>query len=81
MPGTTPIWPIWTHTENVNVNMELDSLRQIYDTLFDTANVANIARARELIGEHVIRRAATIRIGTASPWPDPCPSGPSGPTP
>ncbi|KAG0247198.1 hypothetical protein BG011_001877, partial [Mortierella polycephala] len=55
MPGTTPIWPIWIHTENVNVNMELDSLRLIYNTLLDTVNVDNIVRARELIGGHVIR--------------------------
>ncbi|KAF9199773.1 hypothetical protein BGZ59_003700, partial [Podila verticillata] len=60
--------PTWTHTKNVQVNHELDSLRAIYDTIADTTSGFTADQRTNLIVEHIKKRAATIRIGATFGW-------------
>lgn len=60
--------PTWTHTKNVQVNHELDSLRAIYDTIADSTSGFTATQRTDLIVEHIKRRAATIRIGATFGW-------------
>jgi len=56
--------PVWTHTKDVRVNHELDSLHDIFDTINDGSEGFTDQNKLAAIREHIVKRVATLQIGS-----------------